>query len=156
MTKSTIACPLCKKSTTVHKVSTIYLEGAEKHANVRAFAPPSGERQLLRSINPDMTIIIFGAISIFLMIQIAQTQKAALLPAIVIMMVAALLYMVFRKKIIGKYHQQVLLTQQTNERVQRAVGAWMKMYYCDEDKIVFKIGEKQAVPLEEMQSYLYK
>lgn len=156
MTRTVITCPICKKSTAVYKVSTIYLEGAEKHADVKAFAPPSGERQVLRAINPDMTVILFGAISIFILTQMAQTQKSALLPAIVIMMLAVLLYVVFRKQIIGKYNQQELSNRQANERVQRAVGEWMKMYYCAEDKIVFKSGEKQAVPLEEMQSFLYE
>lgn len=156
MARSVVTCPICKKSTTVHKVSTIYLEGAEKHANVRAFAPPSGERQVLRSISPDMTVIIFGAISVFILIQIAQAQKSALLPALAILILAVLLYVILRKRIIGKYQRQEISNHQANERVQQAVGEWMKLYYCSEDRVVFKIGGKKAIPLEEMKSLVFK
>jgi hypothetical protein len=156
MQKSKITCPKCGSSEQTVKVSTLFLEGTENRVNVDAFAPPSGKRQITRPVHPDMIVIVFGIVSLLILFQIFQTQKLAFVPAAAIFMMAGLSYLVFRKKILEKYERNQDAIKLENQAIEKAVGEWMKLYFCAKDRIVFIPGEKKSVALEDIKTLIMK
>ncbi len=156
MQKSKISCPVCGSSEQALKVSTLFLEGTEKRVNVDAFAPPSGKRQITRPVHPDMTVIVFGIVSLLILFQIFQTQKPAFVPAAAIFLMAGSFYLIFRKRILEKYKRNQEAIKLENLAVEKAVGEWMKLYYCAKDRIVFIPGDKNSVALEDIKSLIMK
>jgi hypothetical protein len=121
---------------------------------MESFAPPQGENQSTRAINPDW--IAFGAllISLFFLYEIYSTQHEVFWYMVAFALVAFACYGIFRKTIIAKY--QLLKSQETGTKgkIEKAVGLWMKTYYCAKDNVIFGIKKDETIPIDQMRTYL--
>jgi len=177
------ACPQCGKTDTVAKVNRIYLENlspkplgeevliphvlrwpANKPASskktfdevtfLKQFNPPSGKTVVTRQVNPDVVVIIFSLLAIFLLYQIFMNQRSAFLIALGFIALFYTAYFMGRKYIKNKFKQRQDAEQMAKKQAEAAIGRWMKLYYCWEEGIIFTPGEKQAVPLDQIRVYL--
>lgn len=123
---------------------------------IKSFAPPSGKPELLKTISPDMMVVIFSAVALFILYQIYATQYPIFFYTLGLFLAFLASYIIFHKKIIARYKNQRDLDTSSKEVIEKAVGKWMKLSYCSRDNVIF--GEKKAecVPLDEMNSYLLK
>ncbi len=127
---------------------------AEMREAIKRFAPPSGKDRVIRPVNPDLAVLAMLIFGIIFLVNI-YTQQAAYFPyALGILLVFLLGYAVLRRRIIGKFQNELQST--TNERkvVEKAVDRWMKLYYCETDEIVFDPNRNRSIPLMFMQEYI--
>ncbi len=180
-----IACPLCGESESVEKVSVLYLTGlnarrsagsahfepgtsddpAQRSSSVisnsaslnRKLAPPaSGKQVLMRSIHPDMIVLVFSVIAPFFLLSIYRSQAGSLIPILVLVVGLYALYFWQRKKIIRQFESQQSQRQAEEQRIHRAIARWMKLYYCAKDEVVFEPGVDQITPVDQMMGFLYR
>lgn len=116
----------------------------------RQFEPPSGKPQTLRSISPDMVMVVFAAVAIFFLYQIYITQRPVFWFMLAIFGVLYASYFIFHKTIIARYKSQKSMDSGSAEVIQKAIGKWMKVSYCLRDNVVFGIQKGESVPLEEL------
>lgn len=124
------------------------------HYVVDSFAPPQGSRQVTRSINPDWVAFALVLISAYILYQVYFTQHAGFWFAAGLAGVALALYIVFRKRILARYQVERSKELGTKDQVERAVGRWMKLYYCSTDNLLFGAKKGEQIPLEHMKQYL--
>jgi hypothetical protein len=184
MTSKSPACPQCGKTDTVAKVNHIYLENlsakpltedlliphvlrwpADKPSNskksydevtfLKQFNPPSGQTVVIRQVNPDLAVIFFSLLAIFLLYKIYISQRGAFFIALGFIALFYAAYFIGRKFIMKKFKQRQDADQAAKKQAEAAIGRWMKMYYCWDEGIVFLPGEKQAIPLDQIRAYLY-
>ncbi len=124
------------------------------HYVVESFAPPAGGAQVIRSINPDWVVWALGLLSIYILYQIYFEQHEMFWYMVIFAVVAFGAYIVFRKKIKGKYDAEKFKEVGDKEQIERAVGHWMKLYYCSTDNIVFGWKKGDKIPLDQMNQYL--
>jgi hypothetical protein len=184
VTSKSPACPQCGKTDTVAKVNHIYLENLsakpltedlliphvlrwpiEKPAKskktydevtfLKQFNPPSGQTVVIRQVNPDLAVVFFSLLALFLLFKIYISQRGAFFIALGFLALFYLVYFIGRKFIMRKFKQRQEADLLAKKQAETAIGRWMKMYYCWEEGIVFLPGEKQAVPLDQIRTYLY-
>jgi hypothetical protein len=184
VTSKSPACPQCGKTDTVAKVNHIYLENLsakpltedlliphvlrwpiEKPAKskktydevtfLKQFNPPSGQTVVIRQVNPDLAVVFFSLLALFLLFKIYISQRGAFFIALGFLALFYLVYFIGRKFIMRKFKQRQEADLLAKKQAEAAIGRWMKMYYCWEEGIVFLPGEKQAVPLDQIRTYIY-
>lgn len=123
---------------------------------IKSFAPPSGKPQLLKTISPDMMMVVFSAISVYLLFQIYTTQHSIFWITAVIFGLFIASYIIFHKSIIRRFQNQKDLDTSSKEVIEKAIAKWMKLDYCARDNVVFMAKKSEFVPLDEMNEYLLK
>jgi hypothetical protein len=121
---------------------------------MESFAPPQGETQNTRAINPDWVAFALAFLSVYFLYQIFTTQFGVFWFAVGFAVMAYAAYFIFRKKIFAKYQVQKDQEAGSKGQVEKAIGVWMKLYYCAKDNIVFIENKSESIPLQEMRSYL--
>lgn len=117
---------------------------------LKQFEPPSGKPQTLRSISPDMVMVVFMAVAIFFLYQIYVTQTSVFWYMLAIFVALYASYIIFHKPIIARFKNQKSMDTGSAEVIQKAIGKWMKVSYCLRDNVVFGVNKDQAAPLEEL------
>lgn len=121
---------------------------------VQSFSPPSGEKTITRRIHPDAMIAFLGVIGLVMIFQIVSTQPSQL-PIFIILFAASLLaYSLFRRTILQRYQNSIRQEKEENEKVEKAISRWMRLYYCSRDQGFFDTQQNRFVPFEEMNAYL--
>ncbi len=120
----------------------------------QAFKPPEGGSQVARTINPDWVAVAMGLVSLFFLNQIFKNNHEDFWYMVLMVVVGYGLYFIFRKKIKEKYAGIVSKEMGSKEAVEKAVGVWMKLFYCSADNVVFGVKKDETIPLSEMNTYL--
>lgn len=123
---------------------------------LKQFEPPSGKPQTLRTISPDMVMIVFAFVAVFFLFQIYMTQRPVFWFMVAIFVILYASFFIFHKSIIARYQYQKSMDSGSVEVIQKAIGKWMKTSYCLRDNVVFGVNKGEAVPLAEMISSLIK
>jgi hypothetical protein len=121
---------------------------------MESFAPPQGGTTSTRAVNPDWVAFALGILTIYILYQIFVTQRWAFWYMIAFTVVAYAAYFFFRKQIFAKYQTQRSEEVGTKGIVEKAVGYWMKLYYCAKDNTVFGANKEESVPISDMRAYL--
>lgn len=121
---------------------------------MESFAPPQGGTMTTRAINPDWIAFSMLILSLFFLYQIYTTQPGVFWYMVGFAIIAFAAYGLFRKKIFEKYLSQKTEQSGSQEIVEKAVGIWMKLYYCTKDNIVYGGKKGNAIPIDQMRSYL--
>ncbi len=172
-----IVCPACGQADQVEKVSTLYLLGiglkpplstgeaapavdttgisfASRDLS-RKLAPPATSKQApTRPLHPDMVVLTFSLIMPVLLYGVYTSQTVLLLPLLVVLAIAYGLYFWKRISILAKYERLQAERQAKEERIQRGVGRWMKLYYCARDDGIFEPGSDELIPVDFLPGYL--
>ena len=121
----------------------------------RKLAPPSsGKQVLMRTIHPDMIVLVFSLIVPFFLSTIYRSQTGSLIPIVVILFGFYALYFWQRKKLVRRYESQQSQRQAEEQRIRCAVARWMKLYYCARDEIIFEPGDDRFAPVDQMMGFL--
>jgi hypothetical protein len=123
---------------------------------VRSFGPPSGQRQIIRPVDPKLVMVGFTLMALFFMVQIYLTQRELFLPVLVLVLLFYLGYAVFRNQIHAKYEKQVQQNVDIKTSYEAAIGKWMQLYYCIRDEIVFDPRTGSVMALDAMEVYLFE
>jgi hypothetical protein len=118
--------------------------------------PASPSRVQVRPVHPDLAVAAFTAILPFFVIGIARSQRGLLLPILIFLAVIYGLYFLSRARILERFTRQQAERQAEAERYKKAIGAWMRLYYCDRDKALFFRGSLRTAPVEEASSLLFE
>ncbi|MHC1740461.1 MAG: hypothetical protein AB9897_05050 [Anaerolineaceae bacterium] len=121
---------------------------------MESFAPPQGDTQSTRAINPDWVAFAMLLVSVYFLYQILRTQYPIFWYMVGVAVIGFAAYGIFRKKIFAKYQAQNNLESGTKGKVEKAVGQWMKLYYCSKDNVVYSGSKSEAVPIDQMRSSL--
>ena len=183
-TTETPICPECQKNDRIYKVSQIYMESLtvfnkkedhpilsalfkDKDDNVelpspyshdfmRMFAPPSGKNEMIRALHPDLIVGFFTAAILFLLYSAYDQQRSIILPSMIVLVPAYVLYFIFRKGAIKKYKDNVADSKGEVVSVEQAIAIWMKLYFCARDGVVIEPETGKILPLDEMKRYLLR
>ncbi len=121
---------------------------------VHQFEPPQGKPQLLKTISPDMVVVVFSALAVFLLYQIYLTQPEIFWYMGGFYALFIVGYIVFHKTILARYEKQKAMDTGSVEVIQKAIGKWMKASYCLRDDLIFGVRKNESVPLAEMTNHL--
>ncbi len=121
---------------------------------MESFAPPQGENRTSRAINPDWVAFAALLISIFFLYEIYTSQHEIFWYMVAFALAAFACYAIFRKPIFTKYLLQKNQESGSKGKIEKAVGLWMKAYYCAKDNVVFGFKKDEAIPIDQMRSYL--
>lgn len=131
------------------------LKGARYYRELmESFAPPQGETQSTRAVNPDWVAFAMAVLSVFFLYQIFTTQYEAFWYSLGFAVIAFAAYFIFRKKIFARYQLQKSQESGSRDKVEKAIGVWMKLYYCAKDNIVFEDKKSDSIPIDQMRAYL--
>lgn len=121
---------------------------------VHQFEPPQGKPQLLKAISPDMVVIGFSLLAIFLLYQIYinQPEIFGYMAGFYALFIVG--YILLHKSIIARYEKQKAMDTGSVEVIQKAIGKWMKASYCLRDNLIFGAYKNESVPLAEMTNHL--
>jgi hypothetical protein len=78
-----------------------------------------------------------------------------LIPALGILACSYGLYFYKRKAVIAKYERGMKVKQEAQNRIERGIATWMKLYYCARDDGVFLPGGRELIPVDQMISFLF-
>jgi hypothetical protein len=120
----------------------------------RLLAPPSGNRQVTRPIHPDLLVVVFSGVLPVFLLGIARSQAGLLLPVLLVLAICYGLYFWRRKMLIARFERQKQDQEEAKRRVERAIGRWMRTYYCARDGVVFSAGMSAWAPVEQMDELL--
>jgi hypothetical protein len=179
-----LVCPKCMKNDLVFKVNQLYKEsitifdkhdphpeleklGAHKNESVplpspysheftHLFAPPSGKNDFIRALHPDLVTGVLAAAGLFLVYTAYQQLPSALLPVLITLIVALVVYLIFRKTALIRYQEIMSENNEEVVSVEQAISLWMKLYYCSRDGLVFDPESGRNMPLEDMKKYLLR
>ena len=129
---------------------------AELQALSRRLAPPSsGKRAPTRPLHPDLVVLVFSLIAPFFLYGIFTSQLNAL--PLVLLVLAAFYGFYFwkRKTMVAKFQAQQLSQRTAEERIQRGIGRWMRLYYCAREDCVFEPGGAAAVSADQIAGFLF-
>jgi hypothetical protein len=121
---------------------------------MESFAPPQGEGKITRAINPDLIAFFTGLFGLYFLYQIFTTQYFAFWYVVAFIIIAYAAYFYFRKQIFIKFNAQKMEESGSKGTIEKAVGYWMKLYYCSKDNVVFSSSIKEGIPISQMRSYL--
>lgn len=117
---------------------------------VKYLAPPQGERRVMRRLNPDSVVIFFGLLMLVVLYQVA-INRSPQAPILAVLLTGGLLaYLLARKTVAQRYAERVRHDHEENARVERAIGAWMRLHFCGRDQCVFDPATDQFVSPEEI------
>jgi hypothetical protein len=122
---------------------------------MKQFNPPSGQTVVVRQVNPDLIVIVFSLLALFLLYKIYVSQPGVFFIALGFLALFYAAYFIGRKFIMRKFNQRQDADLTAKKQAEAAIGRWMKMYYCWEEGIVFLPGEKRVVPLDHIRPFLY-
>lgn len=149
----TIACPTCLRSDQVQKVSTLYLN--KSISEWRKFSPPaSGKTSTFRALHPDLVVISFSLILPVFIYGILNQQPSLLIPVLIGLIGAYSVYFFTRNRLIEKFKTNHQLQVNEKKRLEKAIGDWMKLYYCAREELVFIPGGGAGIPVDQMMGYL--
>lgn len=123
---------------------------------VQQFGPPSGKPQTLRSISPDMVVVVFSALALFILYQIYLTQPEIFWYMLALFAIFLATFFIFHKSIISRFQKQKSMDTGSIEVIQKAIGKWMKVSYCLRDNLIFEPGKTETAPLNELTRFLIK
>ncbi len=123
-------------------------------AFVNNFSPPSGGKQQMRQVHPDLVVGIFSLVAIFFLIQIYNTQRAAFPIILVVLIVFYLGYILLHQRILARFNQQSESARAEKRQLEIAIERWMKLYFCARDEVVFDPAQNRMIPLDQMDQYL--
>ena len=171
-----IKCPMCGKSETVEKVSTIYLTGLGLQKEKRAdgnrlsgrvkpsadirnlsgkMAPPSSQKKAFtRPVHPDQALLAFTVVTPIFLWGIFTSQANLLVPVLVLLVVFYGAYFWQRRRLLEKFQSEQAIRRDADGRVKRGIERWMRLYYCREDDVVFEPGKVKTLPLDQLPGYL--
>jgi hypothetical protein len=162
-------CPACRQNDEVEKVSTLYIAGigVRKKRQAQATAldkllspqeiaalsqrltpPASGKQVLTRPIHPDQALIAFSVVAPIFVYGIFTSQRAMLLPVLLLLAGFYGVYIWLRGALLRRYQQEQASRQASAERVKRGLKLWMGLYYCLRDDAVFELRAKETTPLD--------
>jgi hypothetical protein len=121
---------------------------------VQTFKPPQGASQGLRSIDPDWIAVAAGLVCIFFLNKIYINNPDAFWYMVILVAVGYGLYFLFHKRIKAKYQKDKSNEFSSKDKVEKAVGMWMKLYYCSTDNVIFGLKKDQTIPLDQMNASL--
>jgi hypothetical protein len=173
-------CPKCRSSQAVVKVSQVYVSGitepgnrsdqdkarmqavfgrqvatpAEIRQTVHLFGPPAGRTQITRPIHPDMYIFVLAVVAAFILINTFGNERVYFWVVLGISVLSGTVYYFTRASVVGAFRKRLEAAEAEKEAVNRAVGNWMRLYYCCDDGCVFDPARIDTAPLEELQRYL--
>jgi hypothetical protein len=176
-----ILCPVCGQADLVEKASTIYLVGSERGrqssndpslvsqarpwlqqltaadrwALSRRLAPPSSGKQApMRPLHPDLVVLTFSLVLPIFIFGMWDTQPVMLLPVLAFVALAYGIYFWKRKAIIARFASKQAMQQEGDQRAKKAIGRWMKLYYCAREDGIFIPGDVDLTPADLMPGYL--
>jgi hypothetical protein len=173
-------CPICHTSEPVLKVSQVYVSGITEPANrsdqdrarleavfgkevkspveirqaVHLFGPPAGRNQVTRPIHPDMYMYVFSAVTAVILINTFTAQRTFFWVILGIYAIFGVVYYFTRNSVVGGFRKRQEVDAAERDAVNRAVGDWMRLYYCTMDGCVFDPARPDTAPVEEIQRYL--
>lgn len=121
---------------------------------MESFAPPQGGTTSTRAVNPDWVAFAMALMSAYFLYQILSTQYWIFWYMVAFTLVAFGAYFYFRKGIMARYQTQRSEELGTKGNVEKAIGYWMKLYYCTKDNVVFGARKDEIVPIDDMRPYL--
>jgi hypothetical protein len=121
---------------------------------VQVFKPPQGTSQSLRAVNPDWVAGIVALASFFFLAQIYNNNRSVFWYMVLMVAVGYGLFFLFHNKIKAKFEKERSKELNTKQAAEKAVGKWMKLYYCTKDNVVFGAKKDESAPLEEFREYL--
>jgi hypothetical protein len=121
---------------------------------MESFAPPQGEGNVTRTINPDMIAVVTGLFSLYFLFQIFTKQYFAFWYVVILEILVFSAYIIFHKQIKAKFISKKTEESSSKLTIEKAVGYWMKLYYCIQDNVVFSTNSDEAVPIDKMRPYL--
>jgi hypothetical protein len=174
-------CPRCRQNDRVEKASAIYVEGlasarrlknagaegaprrltriapdAVRELSKRLSPPASPTRIQVRPIHPDLVVAAFTLILPFFVSGIASRQQGMLVPILVFLALVYGLYFLTRGRILERFARQEAERQAEANRYKKAIDAWMQLYYCDKDGILFFPGSLKSAPVDEANRLLFE
>lgn len=180
MSSGVVICPQCGQADRVEKVSKLYLEGVaagrmrradadaapdaqpaglspgELFQVSRKLAPPAGGKSsLTRPLHPDLVVLVFSGLLPFFLAGIASSQRELLVPALVLIVVSYTVYLLRRKALIARFEREQADRQEAVRRVERAIGRWMRAYYCARDEVVFEAGKDTTLPVDQLRELVF-
>jgi hypothetical protein len=186
MSAKNIACPNCGQVDRVEKVSSLFLSGieagrlhklveaaetqqsaesmsrldlpaSERRILSRKLAPPSsGKSQTVRPVHPDLVVLAFSGVLPVFLAGVATSQRELLVPILFFVVVFYGLYLFQRKGLIARFDRQKAARREEEQRIRRAIGRWMNLYYCAEDEGVFEPGRDNWTPVDQMLELLLR
>ncbi len=133
------------------------LTAAELRALSQRLAPPASGKELpTRLIHPNLVVMVFSLGAPVFLYGILTSQPAMLLPALIILALFYAVYFWKRKTIIARFESRLAAQQAASQRIQHAIQRWMRLYYCAREDGVFKPGEDQIIPADQMPAYLFE
>lgn len=131
------------------------LKGAKYYRQLmESFAPPQGETRSTRAVNPDLVVGAVGLLSVFILYQVFSTQYFVFWYVLAFALIAFAAYFLSRKRIIAKFTAARAQEAGTKPIIEKAIGLWMKLYYCAQDNVVYWANKKDSVPIDQMNNYL--
>ena len=131
------------------------LKGAKYYRQLmESFSPPQGETRSTRAVNPDLVVGAVGLLSIFILYQVFATQYFVFWYVLAFAVIAFAAYFVFRKRIIAKFSVEKAVEARSKPIVEKAIGYWMKLYYCSKDNVIFWANKEDVIPIDQMNKYL--
>ena len=118
-----------------------------------ALVPSQEESQITRAINPDWVAFAMVLLSIFFLYQIYTSQYLIFWYMVAVAVVGFAVYVIFHKKILAKYQNQKSQESGSFAKVEKAVGLWMKLYYCATDNVIFGARKDETIPIDQMHQY---
>jgi hypothetical protein len=180
-----IICPECGSGDRVEKVSAIYVTGleakrkpaaAQEHGQggtrlnpalsdipaaeltrlSRRLAPPAGEKQTLRSVHPDLAVLVFSLVALIFLYGMLTSQQGMLIPALALLTVGYAIYFWKRKGLMEKFEYQRTEQRDAAKVIRRGIERWMRLYYCVRDDGVFTPGDEHLTPADQISGYLFQ
>jgi hypothetical protein len=121
---------------------------------IEAFQAPQGGNESMRSVNPDWVAIALALFLVYMLYQIYATQNPLFWYSLGITVLLYAAYFIFHKKIMAKFLAEKQKDSGGKELIEKAVGKWMKLYYCSTDNVVYGLKKDESIPLRHMKSYL--
>lgn len=131
------------------------LNASELRQLSRRLKPPySAKRIPFRALHPDMVVFTFSLILPVFFFGIYTSQRNLFLPALFLLVIFYGIYFWRRKSLVARFERQLKANREANQRVERGISRWMKLYYCARDDIVFQPGTGKYVPTDTMPGLL--
>jgi hypothetical protein len=173
-------CPVCHSPEPVVKVSQVYISGitnpadrseqdrarleavfgkgnfsaAETRQITHLFGPPSGRKQGTRPIHPDMYMFVLAAVTVVFLLNTYSKQQTFFGIILFISVIFGVVYFFTRNKAVARFSKRLEEGEAEKLAVDRAVGEWMKVYYCCNDGCLFDPSREDTASLEELHRYL--
>jgi len=137
------------------ELQTKYNGPSGLHALSRKMAPPASEKKAFsRPVNPDQAVFAFSLVVPLFLYGIITSQAGMLPLALGLLAVFYAVYFWQRVKLLARFDKEQVARRKADERVQRGIERWIKLYYCACDDWLFEPGSGVPVPLDQISGYL--